>query len=127
MASSEHLKQVFLNLILNAVEAMPEGGDLTIKTYSHPARSPEVIIEFTDTGRGIPEEEIDKIFDPFFTTKKGGKGTGLGLSVSYGIIKRYDGRIEVRSKVGRGTTFSIILPIVEKKGEENERKDTHSG
>ena len=127
MASSEHLKQVFLNLILNAVEAMPEGGDLTIKTYSRPAGSPEVIIEFTDTGCGIPEEEIDKIFDPFFTTKKGGKGTGLGLSVSYGIIKRYDGIIEVRSKVGRGTTFNIILPIVEKKGEENERKDTHSG
>jgi len=118
MASSEHLKQVFLNIILNAVESMPEGGELAIKTYSQMEHigEPEIKIEFSDTGFGIPKEVINKIFDPFFTTKKGGKGTGLGLSVSYGVIQRHNGRIEVKSGVGKGTTFIISLPMHEKKG-----------
>lgn len=123
MASSGHLKQVFLNIILNAVESMPEGGELAIKTYLHPTGEPEIKIEFTDTGCGIPEEVIDRIFDPFFTTKKSGKGTGLGLSVSYGIIQRHKGRIEVKSEVGKGTTFIISLPLpIHEKGGENERE-----
>lgn len=130
MASSEHLKQVFLNIILNAVESMPEGGELAIKTYSQMEHTgePEIKIEFADTGCGIPEEGIDKIFDPFFTTKKGGKGTGLGLSISYGVIQRHNGRIEVKSEVGKGTTFIISLPMHEKKEGENEREEenTHS-
>lgn len=113
MASSEYLKQVFLNIILNAMEAMPEGGELAIRTYPQiglTGKTDEIQIEFTDTGCGLPEENMDKIFDPFFTTKKSG-GTGLGLSVSYGIIQRYNGRIDVESEVGKGTTFIISLPI----------------
>ncbi len=117
MASPEHLKQVFLNIILNALESMPEGGELAIKTYSQIEHTgePEIKLKFTDTGCGIPEERMNKIFDPFFTTKKGGKGTGLGLSVSYGVIQRHNGRIEVKSEVGKGTTFIISLPVHEKR------------
>jgi signal transduction histidine kinase len=88
---------------------MPEGGKLTFRAFS---KANSVVIEVEDTGAGIPEENMSKIFEPFFTTKEIGKGTGLGLSVCYGIISDHNGRISVRSTVGRGTTFSIILPVV---------------
>ena len=106
------LKQVFMNIMLNAVDAMHGEGTLTIRTsLSQDVR--EVIISFTDTGVGIPKEILPRIFDPFFTTKEVGKGTGLGLSVSYGIVKEHGGRIEVESEVGKGSTFRVILPAAE--------------
>ena len=108
--NSNKLQQVFTNLILNAVQAMPEGGTLTIDSrMSEDLKA--VKISFTDTGVGIPEENLDKIFEPFFTSKKVGEGTGLGLSVSYGLIKNHGGEIKVKSKENQGTTFTVILPI----------------
>jgi|Deesub1362B_J571_1020462.scaffolds.fasta_scaffold00565_9 signal transduction histidine kinase/HAMP domain-containing protein len=102
------LQQVFVNLILNAVQAMPDGGRLTVITRRE---GREVVAEVSDTGVGIPEEHLSKIFDPFFTTKKVGEGTGLGLSICLGIVERHNGRIEVKSKVGEGTTFTVCLPL----------------
>jgi signal transduction histidine kinase len=104
------LNQVFLNLLVNAAQAIPENGQGTI-TVRTAADGDNVRIEISDTGCGIAPENIQKIFDPFFTTKPVGTGTGLGLSLSYGIIQRHHGRIEVGSEVGRGTTFRITLPI----------------
>jgi signal transduction histidine kinase len=104
------LQQVFTNLILNGVQAMPGGGTLTI--HSRTKKDHQAVeISFTDTGLGISEENLDKIFEPFFTTKKVGEGTGLGLSVSYGLIKNHGGEIKVESIKGKGTTFTVILPI----------------
>ncbi len=103
------LRQVFLNLIVNAVEAMPQGGTLTVHTHKGPGET--VTVEFRDTGIGIPHEDLGKLFTPFFTTKPIGKGTGLGLAIAYGIIKMHRGQISVRSQVGKGTTFIINLPI----------------
>jgi two-component system NtrC family sensor kinase len=102
------IQQVFINILLNAIEAMSEGGTLTIRTGMEGGM---VVVRFTDTGVGIPEENLPKILDPFFTTKEQGKGTGLGLSVSYGIISRHKGKLEVKSKVGKGTTFTVKLPV----------------
>ena len=103
------LKQVFMNIIVNAAEAMSGGGTLTITTA--PSADQKVVsIDFADTGEGIPREILTSIFDPFFTTKEPGKGTGLGLSTSYGIIDGHGGRIDVKSEVGKGTTFTIELP-----------------
>ena len=104
------LNQVFMNLLMNAVHAIEEHGEITIETQ---ALEGEVIIRISDTGKGIPAEIIPKLFNPFFTTKPVGQGTGLGLSISYGIIQKHGGRIEVESEVGRGTTFTIYLPITE--------------
>jgi two-component system NtrC family sensor kinase len=109
--SANKLQQVFLNLFLNARDAMPTGGMLEVRTGSH---NGSVEIEVVDTGNGIPREYIHKIFDPFFTTKAGGRGTGLGLSVSYGIIKEHSGKIDVRSTPGRGTSFHVEFPAVRK-------------
>jgi two-component system NtrC family sensor kinase len=106
-ASKNQLRQVFLNMISNARDAMPDGGTLTIKTM---AKGDQIRIEISDTGIGIGEENIDKIFDAFFTTKDSIKYVGLGLSVCYGFIKDHEGDIKVISKVGSGTTFTIILP-----------------
>ncbi|MBM4305522.1 MAG: PAS domain S-box protein [Deltaproteobacteria bacterium] len=103
------LKQVFMNIIVNAAEAMHGNGTLTIKTLPSPDRK-TVRIEFADTGEGIPEENLSRIFDPFFTTKDVGKGTGLGLATSYGIVQDHGGSITVKSKVGLGTSFIIELP-----------------
>ncbi len=105
LASAGKLKQVFLNIILNAIDAMPNSGKLEIKTFADDCN---VVVEISDTGIGIPEENIGRIFEPFFTTKE--KGSGLGLSVSYGIIHEHDGDIRVSSKVGKGTKFIITLP-----------------
>ncbi|MFI5096550.1 MAG: ATP-binding protein [Candidatus Acidiferrales bacterium] len=109
--SANKLQQVFLNLFLNARDAMPTGGMLEVRTAAH---NGTVEIEVVDTGNGIPREHIHKIFDPFFTTKATGRGTGLGLSVSYGIIKEHAGRIDVRSTPGRGTAFHVEFPAVRK-------------
>ena len=109
--SANKLQQVFLNLFLNARDAMPTGGMLEVRTSAH---NGSVEIEVVDTGNGIPREHIHKIFDPFFTTKATGRGTGLGLSVSYGIIKEHAGRIDVRSTPGRGTSFHVEFPAVRK-------------
>ncbi len=121
------MQQVFLNLLINAADAMNERGQITIATRTvgeseetpwfkmgHPQEGKKYIeIEFTDTGPGIPEEYMGKIFEPFFTTKPVGKGTGLGLAVSYGIIKRHGGNITVRSEPGKGASFFIRLPVEE--------------
>ncbi|MCK5196633.1 MAG: hypothetical protein KAQ71_22670 [Desulfobulbaceae bacterium] len=104
------IQQVLLNLFINSIQAMPKGGDL--KVLMRPSDSlKEMLIDVEDTGEGIPSEQLDNIFDPFFTTKREGEGTGLGLSVSYSIIKKHGGRIQVKSVPGQGTCFSIYLPI----------------
>jgi len=105
----EQLSQVFINMMINACQAMPEGGTLSIAT-GRTEQSASVFIELTDTGTGISPAHLEKIFDPFFSTKDR-KGTGLGLSISYGIIRNHGGRIEVRSRLKQGTTFTIVLPM----------------
>ncbi len=102
------IQQVFINILLNAIEAMPQGGTLTLSSGMDDQM---VALRFADTGIGIPEEILPKILDPFFTTKEQGRGTGLGLSVSYGIIERHRGKLEVKSKVGEGSTFTVKLPL----------------
>jgi two-component system NtrC family sensor kinase len=109
--SANKLQQVFLNLFLNARDAMPSGGMLEVRTSAH---NGSVEVEIVDTGAGIPREHIHRIFDPFFTTKAVGRGTGLGLSVTYGIIKEHAGKIDVRSTPGKGTSFHVELPAVRK-------------
>jgi two-component system NtrC family sensor kinase len=104
-----NLQQVFLNLFLNSIQAMPDGGKLTVR--ANVQEGDLLRIDVSDTGVGIPPENLGKVFDPFFTTKEPGHGTGLGLSVSYGIVEKHKGRITVESKVGEGTTFSIFLPL----------------
>jgi two-component system NtrC family sensor kinase len=108
MASTNQMRQVFLNIFKNAKEAMPKGGTLFVRTSKEDNR---ILIRIQDTGTGIPEEIKDKIFEAFFTTKQKVKGVGLGLSVCYGIIKDHAGDIKVESKEGKGTTFAISLPI----------------
>ena len=106
-AQGERLQQVFINIILNAIDAMPRGGTLSIELSQTEA---EAVIKITDTGIGIKEQHLPRIFDPFFTTKGIGKGTGLGLSISFAIIKEHEGRIGVESTLGKGTSFTIALP-----------------
>jgi signal transduction histidine kinase len=112
-----------MNIIINAAEAMHGTGELTIATYPALDRN-SILIEFTDTGEGIPAENFSRIFEPFFTTKDVGKGTGLGLATSYGIIEDHGGKIFVRSKVGEGTTFTIELPAYSASGTESEEKQS---
>jgi PAS domain S-box-containing protein len=116
LADPEQLKQAFLNLLLNAQDAMPQGGELTLETKN--SRGKEVLIQISDTGVGIPKDCFSKIFEPFYTTKKVGSGVGLGLSVVYGIVRDHKGIIKVDSVVGQGTTFTIRLPAY-KPGEES--------
>ncbi len=132
-AISNHLKQVCFNLIFNAAEAMPDGGELRVHAYlddgaaedpdeasyvavsggrgAEAVQGPAVVIEFSDTGTGIPPHELPKIFEPFYTTRT--KGTGLGLAVSYSIIEQHHGELAVRSALGQGTTFRIRLPVAQ--------------
>jgi two-component system NtrC family sensor kinase len=105
----QQLNQVFLNIIFNALDAMPEGGTLAIST-SHAKEKDFIAVDFSDTGGGIPEHVLPNVFDPFFTSKPMGKGTGLGLSVSLGIVQKHGGEIRVDSQVGKGSTFTIFLP-----------------
>ena len=109
LGAFDQLRQVFLNLFLNAIQAMPKGGQLTVAiTTAEPGR---VCVEVRDTGSGIPADVLPHIFDPFFTTKEPGLGTGLGLSVSSSIIKKHGGEIHVTSELGGGTTFHVCLPV----------------
>lgn len=110
--NSQRMGQVFINLIINSVHAIEEKGTIELKTYS---AGEFVGIDIHDTGKGIKPENLNKIFDPFFTTKPAGQGTGLGLSISNEIVKKHGGTITVQSKVGVGTTFTIMLPITPKK------------
>ena len=107
-ADPNQLQQVCINLIINAIQAMPQGGRLTLRTYVHNAK---IILEVQDTGIGIPPENTSKLFTPFFSTKPEVKGVGLGLAVAYGIVQRHKGQIKVRSKVGEGATFTVALPL----------------
>jgi signal transduction histidine kinase len=106
----QQLQQVFLNIVLNALDAMPKGGTLSVSCGTTSDRE-LVAVDFADTGVGIPEHRISEVFNPFFTTKAGAKGTGLGLSVSLGIIRQHGGDMKVQSEVGKGTTFSVLLPV----------------
>jgi len=121
-AVEDQLKQVILNLLTNASEALPEGGG-TIRV-STAASNGIVKVRVEDTGCGIPEEHLERVFEPFFTTKSAASGTGLGLSVCYGIVERHGGRIQVESRVGEGTAFTVELPIGEG---EDERPDPAGG
>ena len=121
------IKQVLINLIHNAIQAMPDGGDLTISAAQVQRQAPDrpiqsvpddchpvrdwVCIQITDTGVGISQDIQERIFEPFFSTRPAGQGTGLGLSVSYGIVASHGGWIEVESQTGQGSTFHIFLPI----------------
>ena len=108
LAIEHQMQQVFLNLFLNARDAMPSGGWLTVSTRCD---ADTVIAEIADTGSGIPPEQLARIYDPFFTTKAIGRGTGLGLSISYGIVREHDGNIRCDSIVGQGTRFTLSLPV----------------
>jgi two-component system NtrC family sensor kinase len=108
--NENRIQQVFFNLILNARDAMPSGGWLTLRTSAE--ADDTVVVEVADTGHGIRREHIKRIYDPFFTTKGIGKGTGLGLSVSYGIVQEHGGAIFVESAPGQGTTFQVALPAL---------------
>jgi signal transduction histidine kinase len=102
------LQQAVVALATNAIDAMPDGGTLTLRAIHSGSR---VLVQVKDTGIGIAPENMTKIFDPFFTTKDVGRGTGLGLAVCYGILSDHGGRLDVRSSVGVGTTFTITLPV----------------
>lgn len=108
VCDKNRIQQAFLAILMNAVEAMPEGGTLTIRTKDSTDKK-TVLIEIQDTGIGIPSEDIPRIFEPFFTTKKEGKGVGLGLSVVYGILEAHRGEVDVKSEVGEGSTFIVEL------------------
>jgi two-component system NtrC family sensor kinase len=108
------LKQVFLNLVLNAIDAMPNGGKLKIHGRLVEKEKRWLVIDFADTGVGIPPENLDKIFEPFYTTKP--SGTGLGLGISHTIVSSHGGQIKIASTTGRGTTLSVWLPIKTTKG-----------
>ena len=104
------MQQCSLNLIFNAIEAMPQGGRLSVTSRLDPATK-YAQLEIQDTGSGIPDENLNRIFDPFFTTKEEGKGTGLGLSIVYGVVKNHKGNIEVKSQMGKGSAFVLTFPI----------------
>jgi PAS domain S-box-containing protein len=122
----QQLNQVFMNLLLNAAQAITTHGEIRIRTYQ---ATNNVVVEISDTGIGIPKDNLPRIFEPFFTTKEVGKGTGLGLSVAYGIVQKHNGKIEVESEVNKRTTFRVILPYgrsdisLEKSCKINEKKN----
>ena len=109
-AYPQQLNQVFMNILVNAAQAIEKKGEIRIATK---LINGYVQIKISDTGCGIPKDNLNKIFDPFFTTKEVGKGTGLGMNIAYGIIKKHKGSIEVESTIGKGTTFIIKLPVDE--------------
>lgn len=103
------LNQVFMNILINAVQAMDKQGEITVKTWNE---ADSIYISISDTGSGIPEDKINRIFEPFFTTKPVGEGTGLGLSITYDIVRKHNGDIRVKSELGVGTTFIINIPVI---------------
>ena len=105
---ASQINQIFMNLLINAAHAIQKDGRILIKTW---ADDTHVYVSVSDNGCGIPQENLSRIFDPFYTTKPVGKGTGLGLSLSYGIVKKHGGRIDVQSETGVGTNFTVVLPI----------------
>jgi len=104
------LQQVFVNIVMNALDAMSSGGTLTVRS-GFAERAGLCRVAFSDTGPGIPEADMARLFDPFFTTKEVGKGVGLGLAISYGIVQQHGGEIEVQSAAGVGSTFRVLLPV----------------
>lgn len=128
LAGFDQIQQVLINVILNATQAMPEGGKLSIATSVakgvkvNESLKNTVRIDITDTGVGIPKENLGKLFTPFFTTKEKGKGVGLGLPVVHGIIERHKGKIEVTSELNKGTTFTIYLEVMDGKEDDNTRR-----
>ncbi|MGD8794553.1 MAG: ATP-binding protein, partial [Anaerolineae bacterium] len=110
LIDANRMQQVFINLLTNAQQAMPQGGVLSIESER---LDRGIAVRFADDGEGIPEEHLDRIFEPFFTTRPVGEGAGLGLSVSLGIVQAHGGRIEVESQPGQGSTFVVWLPIEE--------------
>ncbi|MDH4246166.1 MAG: ATP-binding protein, partial [Nitrospira sp.] len=111
LGDADQMNQVLINLIMNAVHAMPDGGTLSIGL----AREKDFVkLTVADTGHGIPHEVVKKIFEPFFTTKEFGKGTGLGLTVVKGIIEEHQGSIAVESEEGKGTRFRVLLPVTDR-------------
>ena len=110
----KQLSQALLNLLLNAVEAMPQGGTLTISSalvINPDSRRQFIQLKIADTGHGIPEKDLPYLFDPFFTSKAG--GSGLGLSIVYAILQKHNGQVEVESEWGKGSSFSLLLPVQE--------------
>jgi signal transduction histidine kinase len=120
MADQFQVDQLFLNLVLNALQAMPDGGRLTLRTYR---RGEMIEAEVKDTGVGIPDEMRDRIFDPFFTTREVGEGTGLGLTVSDSIAAAHGGTMEVESAPGRGSVFRVAFPMLTPRSSGGDRGD----
>jgi len=108
--SAQQLNQVFMNILVNAAQAIQKKGAISIRTWRE---ENNVLVSIADTGCGIPQQDLSRIFDPFFTTKEVGNGTGLGMSITYDIIKKHNGTITVESEVGKGTTFTVSLPVAE--------------
>jgi signal transduction histidine kinase len=98
-----------MNIMVNAAQAIKEHGDITVRTWND---DKNIYISISDTGSGIPEDKLSRIFEPFYTTKEVGSGTGLGLSIAYDIVKKHNGEIKIESKVGKGTKFTINIPVV---------------
>jgi two-component system NtrC family sensor kinase len=115
MADKDQMRQVVLNIVMNAAEAVPNGGEIKVASATD-SSSRHVCLDITDTGPGIPEEIRSRLFEPFFTTKA--TGTGLGLAIAYGIMERHKGTIAVSSRLGRGTVISLRLPINSKESDE---------
>jgi two-component system NtrC family sensor kinase len=119
LADHFQMEQLFLNLVLNAIQAMPDGGTVTLRTRTNDGT---VTAEVADTGVGIPDEIRERIFDPFFSTREFSQGTGLGLAVSYNIVSSHGGKIEFETHVGKGTTFRVVLPSDRARTDEGERR-----
>jgi signal transduction histidine kinase len=109
---TQQMNQLFMNLLLNACQAIEEHGEIRIRTW---AENRQIFIVISDSGCGIPQELLEKIYEPFFTTKPIGAGTGLGLSIVYEVVTRHQGSLSVRSEVGRGTTFTLSFPFDSRK------------
>jgi len=121
------IQEVAVNVILNAIDAMPAGGTLNVRSRRvEDGGSPWAEFEISDTGCGIPEKDREHVFDPFFTTKPPGEGTGLGLAISYGIVTEHGGEISVTSRVGQGTTVTVRLSAALKESVDDE-DPTHTG
>jgi two-component system, NtrC family, sensor kinase len=107
---SQQLNQAFMNLFVNAAQAIEKQGVITVRTWAY---GNSIFTSISDTGCGMKPETINRIFEPFYTTKDVGKGTGLGLSITYDIMKKHEGEIAVQSELGKGTTFTVRIPVVE--------------